>query len=57
MSQTRSLTFAQPFKVPIRHRALHLSGNSAAAKSFAGSDHGGKYGVAGVLTFKLSLPQ
>src|SRR5258707_3649333 len=50
MGQTRSLPLAQAFKVPIRHRALHLSGNSAAVQSFAGSDHGEKYGVAGVVT-------
>ena len=33
-----------------RHRALQLSGNSAALEIFARSDHGGKYGVAGVVT-------
>jgi hypothetical protein len=55
MGQTRSLPLAQAFKVPIRHRALHLSGNSAAVESFAGSDHGGKYAVAGILTFFCQL--
>src|SRR6202162_1629262 len=56
MGQTRALPLAQAFKVPIRHRALHVSGNSAAVESFAASDHGGKYGVAGVLTaFRLKV--
>jgi hypothetical protein len=51
MAQTRSLTVAQGFNVPFGHRTLQVSGNSAAVESFAGLDHGGKYGVAGVLTF------
>src|ERR1019366_696973 len=38
------------FQVPLRHRALHLSGNSAAGESFARLGHGGKDGLAGVLT-------
>jgi hypothetical protein len=50
MRQTGSLSLAQVLKVPIRHRALHVRGNSAAVESFAGLDHGGKYGVAEVLT-------
>jgi hypothetical protein len=36
MSQTCSLPFAQGFKVPIRHRALHVSGNNAAWKASPG---------------------
>src|SRR5882672_11991603 len=51
MRQTRALPLVQGLKVPIRHRALHVSGNSAAVESFAASYHGGKYGVTGVLTF------
>src|ERR1700733_13661014 len=35
------------FQAPLGHRALHVSGNSAAVESFAGSDHRGKYGDAG----------
>src|SRR5208337_2652843 len=50
MGQTRSLPFAQRFNLPLGHRALQLSGNSAAVESFAGSDHRGKYGDAGVVT-------
>jgi hypothetical protein len=50
MRQTRSLPFAQGSKVPLRHRSLHVSGNSAAVESFAGSDHDGKYVFSGVLT-------
>ncbi len=54
MRQTRSLPFVQGLKVPIRHRTLHLNGNSAAVNSFAASDHDGKYGVHGVLTVMLA---
>jgi hypothetical protein len=52
MRQTRSLPFAQGSKVPLRHRSLHVSGNSAAVESFAGSDHDGKYVFSGVLTYE-----
>jgi integrase len=38
-----------------RHRALQVSGNSAALESFAGSARGGNYGVAGVLTISLGV--
>src|SRR5208283_4016276 len=54
MGQTRSLPFAQRFNLPLGHRALQLSGNSAAVESFAGSDHRGKYGDAGVVTYYMS---
>jgi hypothetical protein len=47
MGQTRALPLAQAFKVPIRHRALHVSGNSAAVESITGSDYDRKYGVVG----------
>jgi hypothetical protein len=53
VAQARSLTFIQRFQVPLRHRALPLSGNSAAVESFARSGHGGKDVLAGVLTFRL----
>jgi hypothetical protein len=51
VAQARSLTFIQRFQVPLRHRTPHLSGNSAAVESFARSGHGGKDGLAEVLTF------
>jgi hypothetical protein len=57
MRQTGSLSLAQVLKVPIRHRALHVRGNSAAVESFAGLDHGGKYGVAEVLTIEEPVGQ
>jgi hypothetical protein len=55
MAQTRSLTVVQGFNVPFGHRTLQVSGSSTAVESFAGSVHGGKYGVAGVLTLELAL--
>src|SRR5260370_24757986 len=33
IGQTRSLPVAQGFKVPLRHRPLHVSGNSAAVEA------------------------
>jgi hypothetical protein len=53
VAQARSLTFIQRFQAPLRHRTPHLSGNSAAVESFAQSGHGGKYGLAEVLTAVL----
>src|ERR1700681_121664 len=50
MGQTLALPLIQAFNGLIRHRPLHVHGNSAALESFAGSDHGEKYGVPGVLT-------
>src|SRR5712664_3945437 len=55
MRQTRALPLVQGLKVPIRHRALHVSGNSAAVESFAASYHGGKNGVTGVLTTEADI--
>ena len=50
-ASSRAVYSLAHFKVPLRHCALHVSGNSVvAAESFPASDHGGKYGVSGVLT-------
>jgi hypothetical protein len=52
VGQTRPLAIAQGLQVPIGHRALHLSGNSAAVESIAGSVQAGKDGDFRVLTLQ-----
>jgi hypothetical protein len=53
--QACSLSFIQCFQVPLRHRATHLSGNSAAVESIAGQVMAEKTGLLECLRHYLEF--